>query len=54
MKKYKKEIITTLGIVLGIIVLNVIISTTTGVNVLSNTINYITNKKVLMRLKVLV
>lgn len=45
MKKYKKEIITTLGIVLGIIVLNVIISTTTGVNVLSNTINYITNKK---------
>lgn len=45
MKKYKKGIITTLGIVLGIIALNIIISTTTGVNVLSNTINNITNKK---------
>ena len=45
MKKYQKRIVTSCFIVLGIIVLNIIISTTTGVNVLSNTVNFITNKK---------
>ncbi len=44
MKKYQKGIITTLGIIVGIFILNIIISTTTGVNVLSNTINYVQKK----------
>ncbi len=44
MKKYQKGIITTLGIIVGIFILNIIISTTTGVNVLSNTVNYVQRK----------
>lgn len=44
MKKYKKRIITSGFIVLGILLLNLAISLTTGFNVLSNTLNFVSNK----------